>query len=99
MQDILLRLIENKTSWLGLILIVVLVSHTLNRALHLPSGGLIPTLEFFVTAILGVILLHEIYGEPLFGSRQNSGGFNLLVAFMVFTIFSGILAIIDRRIR
>jgi hypothetical protein len=92
-------LIQNPPLWVGLILVVALASFTMwevLHTLHIGSKSPIPFLELFVTIVLGLIIIEGIYEAVLFRSESNS--FNLILAFVGFTLLSGILYIIDRKL-
>jgi hypothetical protein len=99
MQDIVLTLVRNPPLWIVTILVVLLVSHTIKHALHLPAGGLIPILEFFVTVLLGILVLHDLLERHLVEQNQQTIGLGMLLAVLIgFVFLSAVLYIIDRKI-
>jgi hypothetical protein len=100
MQDALLGLIKHPPSWVMLIVVVILISHTLRAAFHLPrERGLIFILESFMTIILSVVVLHTIFGDPLFEQNKDSDSVLALILILSgFTILSGILYVFAKKL-
>jgi hypothetical protein len=99
MADLLATLIQSPPLWMGLILLVALVSFMIREVLHvlrIASGSPIPFLEAFATVVLGLIVIHGIY-EAVLKPSSESNSFYLILAFIGFTLLSGILYIIDKR--